>query len=163
MPRFCSFCGAQAPEMANFCPACGKALEPTATHAKEWAYGNQPSSTLANPASGELRDNIAGMLAYITVAPAIVFLLLEPYKHRPFVRFHAFQSVFLTGAAIVACIALMMLGMLPFFGVLVLLLGPLLWFLTLLVALVCLLKAYQGQIWKLPVLGDLAEKQAKPT
>jgi uncharacterized membrane protein len=149
--------------VANFCPACGKPLEPNPVQPGETGYGTGSTSPPLNTPVGELRDNIAGMLAYITVVPAIVFLVMEPYNRRPFVRFHSFQCLFLTAACIVACIALMMLGMIPFLGVLVLLLGPLLWFLTLIVALVCLLKAYQGHMWKLPVIGDLAEKQANAT
>jgi uncharacterized membrane protein len=42
-----------------------------------------------------LSDNVAGGLAYITIIPAIVFLIVEPFKRSSYVRFHAWQSIFL--------------------------------------------------------------------
>ena len=44
--------------------------------------------------TGGLEDNVAGMLAYITIIPAIIFLVVEPFNKRRFVRFHSFQSIF---------------------------------------------------------------------
>ena len=46
------------------------------------------------PQSG-LTDNAAGAIAYITFIPAIIFLAIPPYNTSPFVRFHAWQSIFL--------------------------------------------------------------------
>src|SRR6185437_2632978 len=46
----------------------------------------------AAPAEG-LSDTAAGALAYITIIPAIIFLVVAPYNTKPFVRFHAFQSI----------------------------------------------------------------------
>ena len=34
-----------------------------------------------------------GALAYVTLVPAIIFLIIEPYKNIKFVRFHAFQMI----------------------------------------------------------------------
>jgi uncharacterized membrane protein len=42
-----------------------------------------------------LSDNSAGALAYVTFIPAIVFLAMPPYNQSPYVRFHAWQSIFL--------------------------------------------------------------------
>jgi len=120
--------------------------------------GGRPNSQENRGA--ELSDNIAGMLAYFTVVPAIVFLVMEPYRQRFFVRFHSLQCLFLAVACFAVFVGLMILGMIPGAGVLVLLVGPMLWLLGFLAACVCLLKAYQGQIWKLPVIGELAEKRA---
>ncbi len=50
--------------------------------------------THQEPASG-LSDNAAGAIAYITIIPAIIFLIVEPYNKNSFVRFHAWQSIFL--------------------------------------------------------------------
>jgi uncharacterized membrane protein len=110
------------------------------------------------PATG-LADNVAGMLAYITIIPAIVFLVVEPYNRKPFVRFHSFQSIFLCVAWTVVWIAVTFV------------LAPFMWFfahmlLSLLglgffvLWIILLLKAYQGQMFKVPVIGDLAQKQA---
>jgi uncharacterized membrane protein len=103
---------------------------------------------------------VAGLLAYVTIIPAIVFLLVEPYSRRRFVRFHAFQSVFLFVAYIAAGIGLSMLGVLPVIRWATLLLWPLLGLAEIVIWLLCVVKAYQGQMYKLPVIGDLAEKQA---
>jgi len=121
-----------------------------------------PTPAFSEARRGELTDNIAGMLAYVTIIPAIVFLVMEPYKERRFVRFHSLQCLLLAGASCAVSVGLMILGMIiPFAGVLVLLVGPLLWLLAFMAACVCLLKAYQGEIWKLPVIGDIAEERAR--
>jgi uncharacterized membrane protein len=112
-----------------------------------------------------MADNVAGMLAYITIIPAIIFLVMEPYNKRPFVRFHSFQNIFFAVALIVCWIAFtilaMVLAFIPILGHLIL---ALLWFAlavgSFVAWIVMLLKANGGQMWKLPFIGDLAEKQA---
>ena len=100
------------------------------------------------------------MLSYLLI-PAIVFLVLEPYSKRRFIRFHAFQCIFLCIALFVLGIALSILWHIPVLGWLVLfLLWPLFSLAELILWIILLLKAYQGQMWKLPVIGDMAEKQA---
>jgi len=141
---FCPNCGSQMPAGAAACPNC--------------AGGTQSAVTTA-PAAG-LTDNVAGMLSYLLI-PAIVFLVLEPYSKRRFIRFHAFQCIFLCIALFVLGIALSILWHIPVLGWLVLfLLWPLLSLAELILWIILLLKAYQGQMWKLPVIGDMAEKQA---
>ena len=110
--------------------------------------------TPAPASSGGLSDNAAGMLAYITIIPAIVFLVMEPYSKSKFVRFHAFQCIFLTVAAIAIDIVL---EFIPIIGWILI---PFVGLATLIAAIICLLKANQGQKFKLPVIGDMAEKQA---
>ncbi len=107
-----------------------------------------------------MADNVAGMLAYVTFIPAIIFLVTAPYNQSRFVRFHSFQSIFFTVALVAIQIVLTMLTFMPFMffitGPLHLLVGLgalVLW-------IVLLLKANQGQMYKLPVIGDMAEKQA---
>jgi uncharacterized membrane protein len=53
-----------------------------------------------------LNDNAAGAFAYFTFIPAVIFLLVAPYNQKPFIRFHAWQSILLTAAAIVINIVL---------------------------------------------------------
>lgn len=110
-----------------------------------------------------LSDNAAGAIAYITFIPAIIFLLVAPYNQKPFIRFHAWQSILLTLAAIVVDIVLtIVLGItllfLPFS------LHFLLWRLIelcwLAIWVICVFNAYNGKRFKLPLIGDLAEKQA---
>jgi uncharacterized membrane protein len=107
-----------------------------------------------------MADNVAGMLAYVTIIPAIMFLVMEPYSKNRFVRFHSFQSIFFGVAWIALWIALSIVGMIPFFGWMTLLLWPLVGLGGLILWIVLLLKANQGQKWKIPVIGDMAEKQA---
>ena len=98
------------------------------------------------------------MLAYFTIIPAIIFLLIEPYNRNRFVRFHSFQCLFTCGALIVVQVGLSILSyampliMFPIWTLLGLAEFAL-WILL-------VIKAYQHQIFKLPIVGDLAEKQA---
>lgn len=107
-----------------------------------------------------LSDNAAGGLAYVTIIPAIVFLAVAPYNRNSFVRFHAWQSIFFTIACIAADVALMILGRLPFLGLMSLFFWPLLGLACFIVWVLLLIKAFNGQRFKLPIIGDLAEKQA---
>jgi len=112
-----------------------------------------------------MTDNVAGMLAYITIIPAIIFLVMEPYNKNRFVRFHAWQNIFFHLAWIVAWIALLIVSaVLAFIPILGHLVAFLLWMALsiggVVVWIILLMKANQGQMWKLPFIGDLAEKQA---
>jgi uncharacterized membrane protein len=100
------------------------------------------------------------MLAYFTIIPAIIFLVVEPYNRSRFVRFHAFQSIFFAVAWTVLWIALSIIVHLPLLGWLTILIWPLVSLAGLVIWIVLLLKAYQGQMFKLPIVGDMAEKQA---
>jgi uncharacterized membrane protein len=149
---FCNMCGAQIADGTTTCAACA---------------GRVPAASAAvatAPATG-MADNVAGMLAYITIIPAIIFLIVEPYNRNRFVRFHAWQNIFLHLAAIVLWIALMILtvaaSVVPIVGhLIVMLLGLVVWVGFFVIWIVLLIKANQGQMYKLPFIGDLAEKQA---
>lgn len=88
------------------------------------------------------------LLGFIT---GIIFLLIE--KQSKFVRFHAMQSTMLFGGVFVANIAL---GFIPFLGWLV---GLLLTFAAFILWIVCMWKAFQGEMYKVPYVGEMAEKQ----
>lgn len=88
------------------------------------------------------------LLGFVT---GIIFLLLE--KQNKFVRFHAMQSVILFGGIFVANIAL---GFIPILGWLV---GLFLSFAAFILWIVCMWKAFQGEMYKVPKIGDIAEKQ----
>ena len=109
-----------------------------------------------------LTDNADGAIAYITIVPAIVFLVLPPYNDSPFVRFHAWQSILLNVAAIIIGIAFSFLTVFGWmFGLYyIYLFTRLIWLAWFIVWLICVLKAVNGVRYKLPVIGDLAEKQA---
>jgi uncharacterized membrane protein len=112
-----------------------------------------------------LEENVAGALAYVTIIPAIVFLLIEPYNRNRFVRFHSFQCLFVAVVLVVVDIALTIVSsifhLVPVIGWLVAaLMWPLYSLAVLALWLLLVIKAYQHQIYKLPVVGDMAEKQA---
>jgi uncharacterized membrane protein len=128
------------------CPACSRT--------------GAPAARPAQAAAGGLTDNVAGMLAYVTIVPAIIFLVIEPYNKSRFVRFHSFQSIFFAVAWTAIWIALSFVGMIPVLGWLTLLIWPLLGLGGLVIWIILLLKANQGQMFKLPLIGDMAEQQA---
>lgn len=116
-----------------------------------------PSTPVPPPAvvaESGLSDNAAGALAYITIIPAILFLVLEPYNKRPFVRFHAFQCI---GLAVCA-FALGVVMIIPILGWIVGIVGDL----TLFVCwIMCIVKASKGERWKVPIIGNYVENLAK--
>jgi uncharacterized membrane protein len=122
-----------------------------------------PVTVTAASVPSQFKDNLVAALAYITFIPAVVFVLIEPFKRNRFIRFHSFQSIFLTVATMVIAIALRIL-----YSILTLVpvVGYLMAWLAVAVAvlgwgilwLVLLVKALQGQSFRLPVIGSLAEK-----
>jgi uncharacterized membrane protein len=114
---------------------------------------------------GILPENIAGALAYFTFIPAILFLLLEPYKKNRFLRFHSLQCLLLWGGAILIGIALKLASVVLF---IVPVLGPLLVLVVAVVVvlaviviwLVLVVKAFQGEMFHLPLLGEFAAQYA---
>jgi len=155
MASFCSSCGAQVADGAAVCPACGK------SSTQSTGGGAAAAPAQSQSTAGGLTDNVAGMLAYIpALITGIIFLVVEPYNKRPFVRFHAFQSIFFGIAMTVLWIAVSILGLVPVLGWATILLWPILFIGGVIVWIVLLLKANQGQKFKLPIIGDMAEKQA---
>lgn len=176
MTRFCHQCGTKVQDAQRFCNKCGAPLastQPTAgTPPGQYApppsssgyqqtpgYGQYPYQPPQPPmASGELRPNIAAMLCYpLSVISGILFLVLTPYNRNRFIKFHAYQAIFFFAALLLLNVALRVLLPYPLEGVM-------LGFLRL-VALggtgYSMLKAYQGEKFKLPLIGDLAEQQAE--
>jgi uncharacterized membrane protein len=104
-------------------------------------------------AQGGLSDTAAGALAYITIIPAIIFLLVEPYNRSAFVRFHAWQSIFLQAGLFVVSF----INVIPILGQIVFLIL----FLGFFVAWVMvLMKALKGEKYELPIIGKYAAQQA---
>jgi len=105
---------------------------------------------------------LAAALSYLCGwLTGLVFFLME--KENNYVRFHAMQSLITFGGLTVLSIALSILGMLPIPGfgfltwgvqVLLMIVGFVAW-------IVLLLKAYQGERFHLPVVGEIAEKNVR--
>ena len=134
---------------------------------EELRPGSQPVADSRGGTSLEslpIPENIAGVLAYITIIPAIIFLFLEPFKRNGYVRFHAFQHLFLWVAGFAIAIAAGMLTailqLIPFMRVLIFPLAGLITVAWFFLWVLLVVKAYQHELFKLPFIGDLAEQQA---
>ncbi len=112
------------------------------------------------PASSGLTDNAASGLAYITIIPAIIFLIVEPYNRSPNVRFHSWQSIFLAITWVAVDVILAILGRIPFVGWVTWMLFPLAGLGFFILWLVLLFNAFNGKRFSVPLIGDLAAKQA---
>ena len=109
-----------------------------------------------------LPENAASALAYFTFVPAIFFLLIPPYNKNRYVRFHAWQSLMLNVSVIL--ISFLMSFALVFFLVfdaeLMVVIKRFLWLGWFVLWLICVVKALNGQRYRLPILGQLADRQA---
>jgi uncharacterized membrane protein len=100
-----------------------------------------------------LDENVAGLLCYVLGwISGLVFFLIE--KENKFVRFHALQSIIVFG---VLFLAAFIISWIPFIGGLI---SGLISVLALVLWIILMIKAYQGEKFKLPWAGDLAEKYA---
>ena len=98
-----------------------------------------------------MTQNVAGLLCYLAGwITGLIFFLIE--KENRFVRFHAMQSIITFGSLTVL---FMVLGFIPLVGWMLM---PILAILQLILWIVLMVKAYQGQLFKLPMIGDIAEK-----
>lgn len=153
---FCSNCGAEVGAGVAFCPKCGQAQA-----GGQAAQTSQTPQTTPSAQSG-MAENVAGLLCYVLGwLTGIIFFLIDK---RPFVRFHAAQSIVVFGGLHVINIVLgimlgagfMMMGRFGAFG-----LGAALYGLISLVALVLwillMVKAYQGEKFEVPVAAGIAK------
>jgi uncharacterized membrane protein len=99
-----------------------------------------------------LEPNVASLLCYLFGwVTGIVFFILE--KENKLVRFHALQSIIVFGALTIASTILTRIPIVGgFFGAVIGILAFVLW-------IVLMIKAYQGEKYKMPWAGDFAEKQ----
>lgn len=140
--------------MGEVQPAAGDSWQQSVPPAADYAYTPQPgAAATAVPSSEGLSDTAAGALAYVTIIPAIIFLVMAPYNTKPFVKFHSFQSL---GLGVVwFCLGIVMV--VPILGWIVGILGMLAlavcWILS-------IIKASQGGAFKLPVISEFAAKQS---
>lgn len=149
---FCAKCGTQVAAGATFCASCG---------APQSASG---SSTGVATGTG-LDENVAGLVCYVGWwITGLIFFIIDK---RPFVRFHAAQSMVLFGAFTVVywVLGIVLAGTLGMGGAFVFwslyglvftvlrLAGLVLW-------IFCMVKAYQHERFKLPFVGDIAENIA---
>jgi uncharacterized membrane protein len=150
---YCSKCGGEVQTGVAFCPKCGQAQS-----------GGEVAQTSHSAQSG-LDENVAGLLCYaVGWVTGIIFFLIDK---RPFVRFHAAQSIVVFGGlhiinvlvGIMFGAGFMMMGGFGAFG-----LGMALYSLINLVAFVLwillMVKAYQHEKFRVPVAGGIAQSLA---
>jgi uncharacterized membrane protein len=110
--------------------------------------------------SSGLSENAAAGIAYITIIPAVVLLIIDPYRKSSFVRFHCWQSIFFFVAWTLVNI-LIGVGQSLAPAVIFQTLSP--WQMASLVFfviwLIVFINAFNGKRIKLPIIGDVAEKQ----
>jgi uncharacterized membrane protein len=112
-----------------------------------------------------MADNVASTLCYVLgFITGILFLVLAPYNQNKAIRFHAFQSIFLSVGFIVVRIVLSILFGILFqgsgFWFIYAMFWPLFGLLCFVVWLYMLFQTYQGKTIVLPVIGPIAQQQA---
>lgn len=149
----CTQCGTALADDARFCPKCGQPQAGAAT------------PVVSNPGQASqsgLSENAAALLSYVLGwFTGLIFLLID---RRPYVRFHAAQSLVTFGGLHIILIvfgAIFGFGFWFYGGWVHLGLGALLFWLVKLVSfvlwIVCMVKAYRGVRFKVPIAGDIAE------
>ncbi len=180
----CTKCGAEVDAAAAFCQKCGERQPVGSVAANVPSAGAQTESAASQPAAPPLESSVAGpgaqsglqenaaaALSYALLwVSGIVFLVIDK---RPYVQFHAAQSLVLFGGLYLMR-AIIRLGFglgygfraflqvddwdfsWPHFGVAALLLG-LISLTTFVLWILMMLKAYQGERFRVPIAADLAE------
>jgi uncharacterized membrane protein len=115
-------------------------------------------------AGAGISSNVAAALSYLLLfISGLLFLMLEPYRNDRFVRFHAMQSIFLTAAWFVFFIVWqIILEIVSFAGFLFMFfsgIGSLIHLGFLVFLIFLMYKAYKKEIFVIPIIGEIAQKQ----
>ena len=148
----CTKCGAAVADNAGFCAACGAPQAGAAAGA----------APIAAQVPSQMAENVAGLVCYIV--GWITGLIMYFVDKRPYVRYHAAQSIVVFGGLHILLFIVgaffgmsMMAGGFAAFGF-----GAILYWLVLIVSfvlwIVLMIKAYQGVKFRVPIAADLAEK-----
>lgn len=157
---YCKACGTEV-GAAAFCPKCGASQSVATAPVGAVPPGAVPPAAPAPVTSEGLAENVAGLLCYVLGwVTGIIFILIDK---RPFVRFHAAQSIVVFGALTLLRIGLGIVlsagGMVGFglwalIGIVLGLTGLVLWILL-------MIKAYQHQLYRVPIAAGIADGIAK--
>jgi uncharacterized membrane protein len=143
---------------AGFCPSCG---------APQGVTGAPPANVPpAQIGDTGLAENVAGLLCYVLGwLTGLIFFLIDK---RPFVRFHAAQSMVIFGGLTLVSIGISILGGIGSFatgiGVFFALFGLIhlvIWLLWLILWVLCMVKAYQGVLFRVPIAAGIADSLCK--
>ncbi len=157
---FCTSCGAEVGGAA-FCSKCGASqAAPASGSAGAAAAASTPVSSSPVVATDGLAENVAGALCYAGAwVTGIIFLLIDK---RPFVRFHAAQSIVVFGGLTILRVAIARMfwtgGLLGFgmWGMIISLIN----IASLVLWIFLMYKAYQHELFKVPIADGIAESIA---
>ena len=152
MTGVCAACGAPTYDQQAACPQCGQESRSSSIAASAAAPQTREQ--------GPMPENFAAALSYFTVIPAIVFLLTKPYSRNEFVRFHAFQCLGIAVAGTAIATGFLLLANIPAINLILIPVSLIVAIGIALILAVCMIKAYQRQIYLLLVLGNWAQKQS---
>jgi uncharacterized membrane protein len=139
---FCKSCG-QDIGTANFCPKCG---------ASQSAAAAPVAATIATSSEG-LAENVAGLLCYaLGWVTGLIFLLIDK---RPWVKFHAAQSIAVFGGLTIIRIGLLFMS--HFLGWAIF---GLIGLVSLVLWIFLMVKAYQHETVRIPIAADIADSLA---
>lgn len=121
---------------------------------KQTIFKEEQTKMTGQATSTGLDENVAAALAYaFGFITGLIFLLLE--KDNRFVKFHSLQSIFTSISLIVL---FTVIGLIPILGIIIsLLMTPVM----IIVTILLVYKAYKGEWFKVPFIGDLVENQLK--
>ena len=153
---YCPQCGTSSAD--RFCPNCGAAMP-------AGGAAPPPPPPGANPAPAQgagLSENAAGALCYVLgLLTGIVFLVLAPYNQNPRIKFHAWQSILFNVAWIGILIVLGIIStVMSVFALIMVPVNLLIWLGGLCLWLFLMWKAYNNQIYEIPIIGPFARQQA---
>lgn len=136
-----------------------------------YQFANQ-SHSINQTSSFGLAPNIASLVSYVWI-PVTSIAVLVTEKENCLVRFHAWQALFLglslfaltiVLSIVIGVVTLVAGAISPYAGLLVSVVSLLLWMVIAIgmlgVWVMCLMKAYRGTMYKLPLVGKFAENMA---
>jgi len=117
----------------------------------------QPKTEQPKKTSSGLDENIANLVCYLGWwITGLIFYFIE--KDNKNIKFNATQSIITFGGITIAMIACSILSLIPFLGLIFMVLGFVVWVLGIVLWILLMVKVYQGEKYKLPYVGDLAEQ-----
>ena len=143
---FCKACGTELGGAA-FCPKCGASQKASAA----------PMAAAPAASSEGLAENVAGLLCYaVGWLTGIIFLLIDK---RPFVKFHAAQSIVVFGALMILRIGFgIVMGIGGFVGFgLWAMVSMVIGLLTVILWILLMVKAYQHELFRVPIAAPIAD------
>ena len=156
---YCGKCGASNPDGLAFCTRCGAPVVAGGTANPVPAPVTGPDVTAAGTG---MKENVAGLLCYVLGwLTGLIFLLIDK---RPFVRFHAAQSIVVFGTLFIIRMVLSY-GWVGFHSVFTLwsLVSLVVSLVTLILWILLMVTAFQGKRFEIPVAASLAKSIAGST